>query len=695
MRNALRAGGARPRRRAGVGVGAMCVLIALGELACTSGKDGGTSAAAAPEITSFTASPGSVDPGLAASLVGVFANGTGAIDHGIGAVTSGVAVSTEPLTATTTFTLTVTSAAGARVTRTATITVGPAAGAGTVTVLRRGTSGDLEPVPGVAIHRSSASTGAFLETRVTDSAGLVDFGAVGARLTLSVVRPAAGAAPKTVVSFVGIPTGAVKLRLDRLPGPPDVLADVSATLTPAGSGATALLPSGAFPPATVSVTREDLQSDGKVTMLGFTGGGESGPLSCGAWLDQPLPSAGANVPISLGGAATDLAFTADAPVALTVAARRKDATFAFPGDGSRTSGTVSSCVGLLPGADTFAVTASAWVATVTTYEGYAFVTTVKSRRAGVSGPTLPATLDLTMPAIAPDALSYGAGTIHATALGALAGDLDLAVARVIAPDLAWHVYASDANALALPTVPGVSAPTWSDGVDVETELSAVEGVAGFDALWAEVRQAGSVEAALLAHAGTATAATRMTRFTPLYTIGFDGYTWERYGLVTSDSGIHCGNSCSGSYRAGTTATLTATPNPGAVFGGWGGDCAAWGTTSPVNVLVDRGYTCNPSFGPAVGGAFSLTVAIAGGFPALIQSDDGSIKCGDDTSLTHFGLCSTTGSSGYGMTLTASPTVTTTVFDVRWLGDCTGTGWSTFVALDGNRTCSVELTPHPP
>ena len=74
-----------------------------------------------PVITSFTAAAGSVSIGGATTLTAVFSGGTGTVDHGIGAVTSGVAVSTGALSATTTFALTVTNAAGA--TATAQVTV--------------------------------------------------------------------------------------------------------------------------------------------------------------------------------------------------------------------------------------------------------------------------------------------------------------------------------------------------------------------------------------------------------------------------------------------------------------------------------------------------------------------------------------------------------------------------------------------
>ena len=68
---------------------------------------------AAPAITSFTATPGA---GSQVVLDGVFTGGGGSINQGIGTVASGVPVTTGSLTGSTTFTLTVTNAAGTQTT---------------------------------------------------------------------------------------------------------------------------------------------------------------------------------------------------------------------------------------------------------------------------------------------------------------------------------------------------------------------------------------------------------------------------------------------------------------------------------------------------------------------------------------------------------------------------------------------------
>ena len=102
-------------------VSAACVWLA----ACgSSSGGGGTTTGPAPSITSFTASPTTINYGQGASLTGVFSGGTGVITPGNLAATSGVAVSVSPA-ATGTYTLTVTATNGTQATAAATVTVNP------------------------------------------------------------------------------------------------------------------------------------------------------------------------------------------------------------------------------------------------------------------------------------------------------------------------------------------------------------------------------------------------------------------------------------------------------------------------------------------------------------------------------------------------------------------------------------------
>jgi hypothetical protein len=76
----------------------------------------------APHITSFSTSYAQVCAAGVAALRPVFENGSGDIEPGLGVVTTGSSVSTGALSASTTFTLTVTNAAGVTASQAVTVT---------------------------------------------------------------------------------------------------------------------------------------------------------------------------------------------------------------------------------------------------------------------------------------------------------------------------------------------------------------------------------------------------------------------------------------------------------------------------------------------------------------------------------------------------------------------------------------------
>lgn len=81
----------------------------------------------APAIASFTATPSAVAYGSSAQLTAVFSGGSGAVDQGVGAISSGTPLASGPITASKTFTLTVTNALGATATASTTVSVAPPA----------------------------------------------------------------------------------------------------------------------------------------------------------------------------------------------------------------------------------------------------------------------------------------------------------------------------------------------------------------------------------------------------------------------------------------------------------------------------------------------------------------------------------------------------------------------------------------
>jgi hypothetical protein len=65
------------------------------------------------------------------------------------------------------------------------------------------------------------------------------------------------------------------------------------------------------------------------------------------------------------------------------------------------------------------------------------------------------------------------------------------------------------------------------------------------------------------------------------------------GKVTSSlMGINCGPYCQDTFVKGVPVTLTATPDPGSTFIGWGGDCSG---TDPCTVTMDAGHTVTATF----------------------------------------------------------------------------------------------------
>ena len=123
------------------------------------------------------------------------------------------------------------------------------------------------------------------------------------------------------------------------------------------------------------------------------------------------------------------------------------------------------------------------------------------------------------------------------------------------------------------------------------------------------------------------------------------------GTVTSTpAGIDCGPTCSASFDAGTSVTLTAVPEVGTVFQGWSGDCAGAGTcilsmtsarsaTATFTALpVDPAWgwglnhfsqagnnTCSPCTTPVqVSGLTNVVAISAGAYHSLALRSDGSV-----------------------------------------------------------------------
>ena len=58
-------------------------------------------------------------------------------------------------------------------------------------------------------------------------------------------------------------------------------------------------------------------------------------------------------------------------------------------------------------------------------------------------------------------------------------------------------------------------------------------------------------------------------------------------ITSSPAGINCGTQCTGTFAAGATLTLTATPSTGSVFSGWQGACTGASPTCQVAMTSDK------------------------------------------------------------------------------------------------------------
>ena len=68
------------------------------------------------------------------------------------------------------------------------------------------------------------------------------------------------------------------------------------------------------------------------------------------------------------------------------------------------------------------------------------------------------------------------------------------------------------------------------------------------------------------------------------------------GTITSfPSGIDCGTTCSSSFGAPVSVTLTATESSGSTFNSWGGDCSACGTSTICDLTITTDKSCTATF----------------------------------------------------------------------------------------------------
>jgi YVTN family beta-propeller protein len=165
------------------------------------------------------------------------------------------------------------------------------------------------------------------------------------------------------------------------------------------------------------------------------------------------------------------------------------------------------------------------------------------------------------------------------------------------------------------------------------------------------------------------------------------------GTVTDDLGlINCtttagvvSGSCSGSYATNSVVVLTATPVAGTTFSGWNA-CAG---TATCSVTMNGAQSVNATFVPT-GSTYSVSVITIGTGNGSVTDNLGEINCTTAAGVQS-GTCSGSYAGGSVVTLTATPTGTSTF--AGFGGACAGlTPCSLTVA--GPESVNASFAPAP-
>lgn len=143
-------------------------------------------------------------------------------------------------------------------------------------------------------------------------------------------------------------------------------------------------------------------------------------------------------------------------------------------------------------------------------------------------------------------------------------------------------------------------------------------------------------------------------------------------VSSSPAGISCGSTCSASFNAGSTVTLTAVPATGYTFAGWTGCSAASGTSCTVTsaASVSATFTGNPT----------LTVTKTGTGTGTVTSSPAGINCGS--------TCTASYALNTKVTLTAKPAKGGAF--KGWSGACAGTSTKCTVTMSSSKSVGAAF-----
>jgi hypothetical protein len=148
-------------------------------------------------------------------------------------------------------------------------------------------------------------------------------------------------------------------------------------------------------------------------------------------------------------------------------------------------------------------------------------------------------------------------------------------------------------------------------------------------------------------------------------------------VLSTPAGIDCPGTCTAGFPVPTRVELTPLADEGSAFAGWSGDADCEG--GQIALFADT--SCVATFDLVAPATAKLTVLFLGGGSGTVTSNPAGVVCDVD--------CSVAFAQGTALTLFIRPLEGT--FQ-GWGGDCTGTSFSTSLVLDGDKVCTVTLSP---
>ncbi|MBV1911063.1 MAG: hypothetical protein KUG78_17320 [Kangiellaceae bacterium] len=147
------------------------------------------------------------------------------------------------------------------------------------------------------------------------------------------------------------------------------------------------------------------------------------------------------------------------------------------------------------------------------------------------------------------------------------------------------------------------------------------------------------------------------------------------GVVTSSiAGITCGTDCIETYQEGTNLTLTAVPNTGYEFSGWGGECSG---SVDCSLTMTNNYSVTAEFRAIE--AVSYTVSVNTNGNGIVTSNPSSIECGSN--------CVAEFDSSSSIVLFAIPDTGYRLS--AWSGDCSG-NVDCNLTVDSNKSATATF-----